>query len=602
MDNLTQPIRLEYAFPDIGTVATTLHKESVQLYETLQSRKEIERLEHLDHLGKLRTVHKTAHYSRWEYVILQLYFTDQLKEASETQGLSARVELAGNVVSSGEELIKCWVLLLNYCHLEGIFDTERVWLEILLDESAVRQTFFACLPSDESRRAADKILKSEDFYSLHKLFGLVFLEHERRKDRGGHHPWALWISMLEATLVNNDLGSKLSTCWRFFARIRKLVFVALDINHCPLGIRINPSLLLSKVKEEPDQFLGLDDSHFREQLSSLEKILYRNVYASEGAVRFRQEYQEGQRALFRALVKKKGTQFFSTRDEFCQRLLGARRNDFGKQSLKGDYATYYRAEFLPESVFPHAPVKCHTLEQSLVTLSRLKSWRLVVTPTAHDQRSRCVIDVLAPRSPFLKDEASACWTILQCIKDYYYHEYRNLDSGFWEAMAERELCDLAHHLMRRFLKPEFRVQIVSGTSPTDRPVVCLFSGSEVPRLCKLLGREIKQSNLAGDRKLELMALRKTLRNETRGSFLIALSNIKVFDQGWKSVAEFDGVYFKLQRRSLSVCLVESKRGIQRRSEKARKALDKKVKDAIKKPGAPKIVKCKGFAYTTLNLC
>src|SRR6266567_4048663 len=122
---------VKYSFPEIGPVQATLHCESAILYRYLEASGEVERLEHLDHLGKIRAVHKSAHYSRWEYVMLQLYFIDALKEAAGIWGLSQEVPIKGHRFSSAEELVKCWILLLNFSHLKGLFDSERVLFELL---------------------------------------------------------------------------------------------------------------------------------------------------------------------------------------------------------------------------------------------------------------------------------------------------------------------------------------------------------------------------------------------------------------------------------------------------------------------------------------
>lgn len=598
----TKPIQLNYSFSDIGTVSATLHQESAALYAFLQSKGEIERLEQLDHLGKLRSVHKTAHYSRWEYIMLQMYFIDALKEAQETHGLSSKVQIGSQDVSSSEELIKCWILLLNASHLFGIFDTERSWMDLLLENQSIRNAFLSCLPSDSIRSFANESFAQQDFYSLHKYIGLIWLEGCKNKDRSGIHPIGLWIDMLEASIVKTEPGSKLELCRRYFTRVRQLVFVALDINHCPLGIRINPALLLNHIKQSPDQLLSDDDNPFLEHLHGLEQILFKNVYASRDVVSYRRQYIADQKRRYDNLVKKHGVDYFTKPFvRLSERLLQSKESDFGKMRLSDDHVHYLRLDFLPPSILPHSPVKYHDCETHLHSKTRLSNWPFVVTPTAYSRRSRCVVDAFAPRKAIRKDEVTVAWRMLEYIFNYY-GEYKILDSEFYERMADESLTILFRHLLSRYLKPQYRIHFDRRTSPMDTLLIGVPSASGIPQMRRAIGMATKKSHLNSERKHELSVLKRVLKKEHRGSYLISTANIRIFNKDWEVIAELDGIYFRLQRRSLNATIIEAKSGTTIRSSDAKDALAEKITKALCCKNKPAIVKGKGYAYTKIEFC
>jgi hypothetical protein len=97
---------ITYEYPDLGHVEVVLQDESADIFRFLksESRTGIEYFERLDQLGALRAVHKTAHHSRWEYMVLQMYLVQGLK-SSGAFGLSTSVKLTKLItVSSVEEL------------------------------------------------------------------------------------------------------------------------------------------------------------------------------------------------------------------------------------------------------------------------------------------------------------------------------------------------------------------------------------------------------------------------------------------------------------------------------------------------------------------
>ncbi|GAH55199.1 unnamed protein product, partial [marine sediment metagenome] len=235
---------IEYQYPDLGSVEIKLQNESAEIYKFIKKQTEgVEFFERLDQLGALRFVHKSAHHSRWEYMVLQMHLIQQLKENS-AFGFSTSVPLTKrHTVSSFEELLKSWVLLNNYGHLLDTFEAERVWLELILSESKLYEALIGCMPDPLCQKFAARILREEDLYHFHHLIALALLGRRSGKKSKSGLPFDLWIEMIK-TLLRDTMatskpreGSKLQRALSVFYTLRRASHVLLDINRSTLCVR-----------------------------------------------------------------------------------------------------------------------------------------------------------------------------------------------------------------------------------------------------------------------------------------------------------------------------------------------------------------------------
>ena len=204
----TQIETIEYVYPDLGSVEIILQAESAEIYRFFKESwfikagkgMGIEHFERLDQLGALRAVYKTAHHSRWEYMVLQMYLIQELKTAF-AFGFSTSIPLTRHHnVSSLEELLKSWVLLNNFGHLLDTFEAERVWLELIFEEPELYKAFISCMLDGISTKLAEEILKEEAIYRFHHLVALALLGRLSKKKGKSRRPFDLWIEMIKALL------------------------------------------------------------------------------------------------------------------------------------------------------------------------------------------------------------------------------------------------------------------------------------------------------------------------------------------------------------------------------------------------------------------
>jgi hypothetical protein len=90
-----EPLVLDYSYPEFGLVSVPFYEESKQIVQFLAQVESdgLRHYERLDHLGRIRDAHKSAHHSRWEYMLLQMYLVHELKEAKSSFGLGGGIRL-----------------------------------------------------------------------------------------------------------------------------------------------------------------------------------------------------------------------------------------------------------------------------------------------------------------------------------------------------------------------------------------------------------------------------------------------------------------------------------------------------------------------------
>jgi len=153
---------IEYRLPLFGQIEVTLCEESKILYELLDERGETERLKQMEHLGVLHEVFDCPIYTRWAYVVTILYLIEQAKPFIK---ISNNVKLKEINISSGEELLKCWALLLFTGHLHGTFSTERALLKKLKEED-YDKLFKKLFEDDRLRENLKKIVDDEKLFHV----------------------------------------------------------------------------------------------------------------------------------------------------------------------------------------------------------------------------------------------------------------------------------------------------------------------------------------------------------------------------------------------------------------------------------------------------
>jgi hypothetical protein len=246
--------REKATLPTFGTVAVDFHSESETIALLFSEQKEWDRLRTVPHLGVAASVFSGVHHSRLEYVLLQCAVTalvGKLHRHDEQFALSNNVDLAGisRPISSGEELLKIWILLSNYGHAQYTYGVERSLLQQAMEDPDVKEWLTRSIwPADLRRWAINTIdaHRYPDFRYVLTLLRMSLLPAgDRRKRLVARYLRNLLLPVNDLLPTAPAARYKLARLRQLFRTVRLLSMVALDAHysHHPISLNINSAVI-----------------------------------------------------------------------------------------------------------------------------------------------------------------------------------------------------------------------------------------------------------------------------------------------------------------------------------------------------------------------
>ncbi len=240
---------------------------------------EIHRLKQCAQLGIVPQAWETARHTRWDYISLILHLT-RLVERDTRLSLSSTVKLDdGTVVSSGQELVQSWAILLQTGHLAWGFTAERILLQELsrlggTRGSNHRRNLILSVPEGDARTRAEFALERGHYYSFHQILAFyrakkVFRDEEMRRE--ARRLLASYFARTESE------SSSLRRCKELFRRIRRLAFLYLDAEHSPTALSLRISRLLT-TPEDLSRIVSSNTVESQDEMMGLERFLARRIY------------------------------------------------------------------------------------------------------------------------------------------------------------------------------------------------------------------------------------------------------------------------------------------------------------------------------------
>ena len=174
-------VRLTHAIPSLGEIQVDLFEPAASIYKIFKER-EINRLQNLMQLGQLSRIHSGAHHTRWDYIMLKLYLLKIFKDSCPGSGLSAEVPCLN--LDSGYKAIQAYILLRNYGHLEGCFETERLVLEACVENKRLKNMLLQLAP-DEFKDWGKQLIANEQIFQFYQLLAVIFVANGREFEKDG---------------------------------------------------------------------------------------------------------------------------------------------------------------------------------------------------------------------------------------------------------------------------------------------------------------------------------------------------------------------------------------------------------------------------------
>lgn len=289
MENFHIPI--EYTIPSLGIINTKIYKPyAASCYIFLEKYGFIDKLKRISQLGVIKNTFNGSHHPRWEYVVLQIYLLNSLKNTNYKSGLGSNYKIVfkdEEIKLSGCELIQIWILLLNSGHIPGTFASERGFLLYLNQNYISYKTFKRGLPKNLKEIFDEKMYKN-DIYDIHKfIMAFLLKRHTHYPVKCGKNKSIKFVNFLikclELFMLNNENDEKLLKYKFYFNRIRQLSYLFLDSHYTAFPINFNISQFIFNLDYHVQELFS-PNSHLNETLHSFDNLLTNDLYNSKQSI------------------------------------------------------------------------------------------------------------------------------------------------------------------------------------------------------------------------------------------------------------------------------------------------------------------------------
>ena len=277
---------LYYNLPGYGPINITLFPYANCVYDFLAYYGHDIRLQNTNQLGILRNVFKGAHHTRYEYVIIQWAFVNELmkiKGNSDVNISSNRDEYPQlddfDKSPSGAEVMQILILLANAGHLPETFTALRSLLHILHQNKIIRIKFRSGL-DERDRDFFDETLDLFQVFHVQYLLMLFLLQRYKRLDKCGDGKSIVDLaSSILRDYINkqDEKREPLKKIWGLYDNIRRISYLALDSHYTPVPFSINLSSIILNIEELVNTMVD-PNSSFQLALQQLNEVVRDNVY------------------------------------------------------------------------------------------------------------------------------------------------------------------------------------------------------------------------------------------------------------------------------------------------------------------------------------
>lgn len=232
-------------------VKVDLYAYASELFEELQTIRIIERLKETPQLGVIR-ITKKLRKSRYDYIVLQLYFHQLIKKHLQTE-----LELTyNNSVKAGEfnhniqylspqdkptvgDMLQILTIAYNLGHFYNTFTASRSVVMLAEDNSDFRELFINSSGNERFQSAVETVLTDRNYQRLHLLNSLLVLERCDQSKQSVILAQELLYAYLDEK--NLEENSKLHFVFNVFRSVRNVSYMSYDLQIANMPFTIDLS-------------------------------------------------------------------------------------------------------------------------------------------------------------------------------------------------------------------------------------------------------------------------------------------------------------------------------------------------------------------------
>jgi len=562
---LNPSVRLTQAIPHLGEIQVDLLEPAASIYNAYKEN-EIRRLQGLMQLGLLSRIHSGAHHTRWDYIMLKLYLLKTFKDACVGSGLSSEVPCLN--LDSGDKAIQAYILLRNYGHLKGCFETERLVLECCIEHARVRDMLLKLTPHG-FKEWGMQLIADESIFKFYQLLAVIFIANGsefKKEDKLKKE----CLKLLYRFLVEPD--NRIQILKDRHREIRTLAYLALDMHYAVTGLEFNLGAILLGAKEFGRKMFTSSESSFQILTRQIDSYIGDTVYRTSDATWLFVEYRRKMYLrISRPMLR------FSTSRGFFQFLkrLKWKVYDFNPNTrpvyaklLLGTYDEYREPD--------------KTITQTRTLADRLKIQPIGLGLACVPSRTPSHIYIFF-RPNIIRQRRGIAQTYrlileeLVTSRDAVYRGHKPVVSTPFREISI-SLDSVFRSILYLLTNDEYEIVIDRAGLHTMFKAVCERGKGEALRRMSSILRMFK--SLPRSRKAELECIAAAVRKAYGGTIALCLSNIKILrkpqyrqENEEYEATEIDGAILIANKLHTKLLLVESKTTHRNRTTAARRQLE-----------------------------
>lgn len=271
--------KINYTIIGQGELQIDLYPNPSKLYGFLKTINYEIKFKHTNQLGSLTNYLPGAHHTRYEYILLQWYLINLLKQSNRF-GLSAKNNglfgVDGKSKVSNAEVLQTLSILTNMGHFPGTFAVSRTWLDILdRNEKKARSGLRDGLEA-EDRKILDEYINEFSINKIHLLNSLFLLNRYKRRIDG-----ELYINYSKNILIAYiEDEERLANLWKIYDYVRKIAFLILDSSYAPLAVNITVQSIKDNIIEIFDELIKNNSSSLINTIDNINNTMEESLYMS----------------------------------------------------------------------------------------------------------------------------------------------------------------------------------------------------------------------------------------------------------------------------------------------------------------------------------
>ncbi|WP_396604547.1 hypothetical protein ACFLEY_05270 [Bradyrhizobium sp. YCK136] len=384
-----------------------------------------------------------------------------------------------------------------------------------------------------------------------------------------------YVELVNA-LVSPSENEPLLRARTYFAKIRRLAHIYLDLTNLPTYVQFHPAVLLQRIIERPSDFIESDSNSATRLISSLLDYLQEETYSSESANRYKLDRIGGLiESLDKSLANSSRTPA-SSKSRFVNWILGAKAAEFwGYRPGKLNWHHRLRLRFMSDGYFGPDKIKPLTEATRFADEVNGSHWKIFVTSYAGPQGSNCFVDLYECGDNIKRaDEGRVGKALLSFIRRCYATHFRLPLVFAW--ISDESTSDLFRYLLSRGLPKALRLRLDGRGGFSDYSINVVDQKAKRSNWSREAAWETRRRKIHEDRAWEIECLRREVRGALVGTVMVATRAVIVEDANHKMIAELDGVFIRFNRGLLEIVVVEAKNTRKGASNQALKELTQKM--------------------------